>query len=34
LSGIDAWRLATQIMRLPHLLEELKLHRAAKDELA
>jgi hypothetical protein len=34
LSKADARRLATQIERLPDLLEELKLHRAAKDQPA
>ncbi|SED79042.1 hypothetical protein SAMN05519104_4376 [Rhizobiales bacterium GAS188] len=31
LSREDARRLATQVVRLPELLEELKQHRAARD---
>jgi hypothetical protein len=34
LSKADARRLATQIEKLPDLLEELKRHRAARDQPA
>ncbi|SEF15199.1 hypothetical protein SAMN05444161_9210 [Rhizobiales bacterium GAS191] len=34
LSREDARRLATQVVRLPELLEELRQHRTARDTLA